>query len=66
MLEHARSGSRIDGRCTCFFLSLSLFVFFKATGGRFILEQLVPALNGEVILMVEGESALVLRKQTSY
>lgn len=63
MLEHVR----LQGwMAACFFFSLSLFVFFKATGGRFILEQLVAALNGEVILMVEGESALVLRKQTSY
>lgn len=53
MWEHARLQGWMAAAHV--FFSLSLSVFFKATGGRFILKQLVSALNGEVILMVGGE-----------
>lgn len=59
MLDHAR----LQGWLAAAHVLSSFFcLFLKATGGRFIL-----ALNGKAalkgILMVEGESALVLREK---
>lgn len=45
-MEHARLQGWMAA-ADVFFLFLML-VLFKATGGRFILERLVAALNGEV------------------